>query len=50
MAFSKLKSLLRGLAVRELPLLVEWLGWLVHLFDAEECRNYIRHSGYDATG
>ena len=33
MAFSKLKSVLRGLTVREPPLLAEWLGWLVHLFD-----------------
>ena len=48
-AFSKLKGLLRGLAVRELPLLVDWLGWLAHLFDPAECMNYIRHSGYVAT-
>jgi len=49
MAFAKLKAWLRKLAVRTVPVLVEWLGWLAHLFDPEECENYIRHCGYHAT-
>ena len=49
MAFGELKGLLRGLAERTVGGLIEWLGWLVHCFAPEECRNYIRHCGYDAT-
>ena len=49
LAFAKLKAVLRRVAARAVPELVEWLGWLVHLFDPEECRNYFRHCGYDAT-
>ncbi|MBX9584610.1 MAG: IS630 family transposase, partial [Gemmataceae bacterium] len=50
MAFAKLKAALRRVAARAVPELIEWLGWLVHLFDPRECRNYIHHCGYDATG
>lgn len=49
MAFSKLKAALRRLAVRTVGGLVEWLGWLVHVFDSPECLNYFRHCGYAAT-
>ena len=49
LAFAKLKAVLRRLAVRTVPLLVEWLGWVAHLFDPQECLNYIHHCGYAAT-
>ena len=46
--FSKLKSLLRKHAERTLDSLWTRIGQLVTEFLPDECRNYLRHSGYTA--
>ena len=48
-AFSKLKRLLRAAATRTVDGLWRAIGRLLDEFHPEECRNYFRHCGYNAT-
>jgi transposase len=48
-AFSKLKGLLRSAGERTVEGLWALLGRSLDAFGAQECRNYLRHCGYDAT-
>jgi transposase len=48
-AFSKLKRLVRGAAERTVEGLWSAIGRLIDQVRPAECRNYIRHAGYDAT-
>ncbi len=50
LAFSKLKSLLRKAGKRTVDGLWEFLGQALDAFAPQECRNYMRHCGYTATG
>ena len=49
MAFSKLKGLLRKAAERTVDGLWRVIGESLDRFTPGECRNYIRHAGYNAT-
>jgi transposase len=49
MAFAKLKTLLRKAAERTRENLWQRIGSLIDLFQPNECKNYIRHAGYDPT-
>jgi transposase len=49
LAFSKLKALLRAAENRSVEALWDFLGRVLDAFGAEECRNYFRHCGYNAT-
>lgn len=49
-AFSKLKGLLRKAAERTVEGLWAAIGRLLDQFGPAECRRYLRHCGYDATG
>lgn len=49
LAFSKLKSLLRAAGKRTVEDLENFLGEALDLFIPEECLNYMRHCGYNAT-
>jgi transposase len=44
--FAKLKALLRKIAARSVEALWTASGQLVSTFEPDECRNYLRHSGY----
>ena len=44
--FAKLKALLRKAAKRSIPDLWKQIGKLLDQFSAQECRNYLRNSGY----
>ena len=44
--FAKLKASLRKIAARSVEALWTAIGDLVDTFAPDECRNYIRHSGY----
>jgi transposase len=44
--FAKLKALLRKVAARSVEALWTAIGDLVDTFKPDECRNYLRHSGY----
>jgi transposase len=44
--FAKLKTLLRKAAARSREALWTTIGGLLEAFSPEECRNYIRNSGY----
>jgi transposase len=46
MAFSKLKTLLRGAAERSVEALWQRIGQLLDAYSPEECANYFRHAGY----
>jgi transposase len=48
-AFSKLKARLRADALRTIPAVEDRLGALSATFAPDECRNYFRHCGYNAT-
>jgi transposase len=48
-AFAKLKALLRKARERTVEGLWAFLGRALDAFAAPECRNYLRHCGYDAT-
>jgi transposase len=48
MAFSKLKALLRKAAERTVPGLIRLIGRLMKAFSREECKNFLRHAGYEA--
>ena len=50
LAFSKLKALLRKAGKRTVDGLWEFLGQALDAFTPEECDNYMRHCGYNATG
>lgn len=47
MAFAKLKQLLRKAGERTREGLWDRIGQLVDLFPPAECRNYLRHAGYE---
>ncbi len=49
LAFAKLKSLLRKARKRTIGDLWTFLGHAVDLFSPQECLNYMRHCGYNAT-
>ena len=49
MAISKVKSLLRKLAAREVAALIDAIGQSLLAVTAEDAGKYIRHSGYGAT-
>jgi transposase len=49
LVFSKLKWLLRSAQVRSVDGLYSLLGTLLDHFPPNECRNYLRHCGYNAT-
>ncbi len=44
--FAKLKALLRTVAARSVEALWTAIGDLIDTFKQDECRNYLRHSGY----
>jgi transposase len=46
MAFSKLKTLLRGAAERSVEALWQRIGQLLDAYSAEECANYFSQAGY----
>ena len=48
-AFAKLKALLRAAERRTVEGLWAFLGEVLDAFAPTECRNYLRHCGYDAT-
>jgi transposase len=48
-AFSKLKRLVRSAAERTVEGLWTAIGRLIDRFRPAECRNYLRHCGYNAT-
>jgi transposase len=48
-AFAKLKALLRKAEERTVEGLWSFLGRSLDLFAPQECRNYFRHGGYNAT-
>jgi len=48
--FAKLKHLVRSAAPRTVDALWNLLGRLVDAFPPHECRHYLRHCGYTATG
>jgi transposase len=48
-AFSKLKRLVRTAAERTVNGLWSAIGRLINQFRPQECRNYFRHCGYNAT-
>jgi transposase len=50
LAFSKLKALLRRAGERTVDGLWEFLGRALDAFAPDECLNYMRHCGYNATG
>jgi transposase len=49
MAISKVKSMLRKLAAREVAALIDAIGQSLQAVTAQDAINYIRHSGYGAT-
>lgn len=49
LVFSKLKWLLRSAQARSVEGLYSLLGTLLDHFPPNECRNYLRHCGYNAT-
>ena len=50
LVFSKLKWLLRSAQARTVEALHSLLGTLLDHFPPEECRRYLSHCGYNATG
>ena len=48
-AFAKLKTLLRKAAERTREGLWNTIGRLLDLFTPQECKNYFKAAGYDAT-
>jgi len=46
LSFSKLKSVLRKMKIREVEKLKRFLRRAPKLFAKTECRNYIKHAGY----
>lgn len=48
-AFAKLKALLRKAAARTVPTLWVVIGRLIDTFMPNECTNFFKASGYDAT-
>jgi transposase len=49
MLFAKLKALLRKAAERTVDSLWRRIGTLLDEITPQECQNYLRHAGYDAT-
>ncbi len=47
-AFSKLKAHLRRIGARTYDALIEAIGDICNLFNAQECRNFIKAAGYAA--
>ena len=48
-AFSKLKAQLRKAAEHTIPGLMRRIGRVVAAFSPQECRSFLRHSGYVQT-
>ena len=46
LSFSKLKSVLRKLKIRDVPALQKFLLESGSLFDKKECNAYFKHHGY----
>ena len=46
LSFSKLKSVLRKLKIRDVPALQKFLSESGSLFDKKECNAYFKHNGY----
>lgn len=44
--FSKLKHMLRKAQARSYDGLLDAIDWLLDSYDPQECRNYLRNSGY----
>ena len=50
LAFAKVKRLLEAAARRTVETLWQFLGDVLDAFGPDECRRYLRHCGYSATG
>lgn len=46
MAFAKLKAHLRRIGARTFDTLIDALGDICHLFEPQECRNFLKAAGY----
>lgn len=49
LAFAKVKARLRAAKLRTIDKIENFFGTVHDAFDPDECRGYIRHSGYNAT-
>jgi len=49
LAFAKVKARLRAAKLRTIDKIENFFGTVHEAFSTDECRNYIRHSGYTAT-
>ncbi|MCE9564150.1 MAG: transposase [Planctomycetes bacterium] len=49
LAFAKVKAQLRAAKLRTIDKIENYFGTVHDAFDPDECRGYIRHSGYNAT-
>ena len=49
LAFAKVKARLRAAKLRTIDKIENFFGTVHEAFNTDECRNYIRHSGYTAT-
>ena len=49
LAFAKVKARLRAAKLRTIDTIESFFGTVHDAFDPDECRGYIRHSGYNAT-
>jgi transposase len=49
LAFAKVKARLRAAKLRTIDTIENFFGTVHEVFDPDECRGYIRHSGYNAT-
>jgi transposase len=49
LAFAKVKARLRAAKLRTIDKVENFFGTVHEAFDPDECRGYIRHSGYNAT-
>ena len=49
MAFAKVKARLRAAKLRTIDRIEDFFGTVHNAFEPDECRGYIRHSGYNAT-
>jgi transposase len=49
LAFAKVKARLRAAKLRTIDTIENFFGTVHEAFDPDECRGYIRHSGYNAT-
>jgi len=47
--FAKLKAMLRKAAERSVDGIIKAIGHIIDTIDPDECRNYLRNSGYAST-